>query len=146
VTFSQDCMDLVKLSEGCELNAYDDIAGIPTIGYGHTGLDVHLGLTWTQARADAQLACDLEIAAECVHALVKVPLTQGQFDALTDFVFNLGRGQLKRSTLLRRLNMGKYDVIPDELNRWTLAAGVPQPGLIRRRNAEAALWNKKEEA
>lgn len=151
MTYSQDCLDVAKEFEGCKLEAYDDLGGVPTIGYGHTGLDVHIGLIWTQAQADAQLAADLQIHCEQMQRAVKVLLTQGQTDALTDFVYNVGIGTFERSTLLATLNAGRYKAIPDLLchrdedDNWhgfVFAAGKVQSGLVRRRQAEIALWNK----
>jgi lysozyme len=152
MTFSEDCLDLVKRSEGCLLNSYQDVAGVLTIGFGHAGKDVKEGITWTQQQADLQLAADLEIAANAVSRLVLVPLTQGQFDALTDFCFNLGEGNLAGSTLLKLLNMSQYAnacrelVWQDEEGKyhgWVDAAGKVQPGLVTRRLAEQALWEKE---
>ena len=143
MTFSQDCIDLVKESEACSLKAYQDSVGIWTIGYGHTGPEVIAGTTWTESQALAQLAADLQTACEGMQALVTVPLTQGQVDALTDFTFNLGVGQLRHSTLLRKLNAGLIADAPKELLRWTLAGGKHLPGLMTRRQREVELWNKE---
>jgi len=142
VTYSQDCVDLVKQSEGCSLHAYRDAVGVLTIGYGHTGRDVKADSRWTQAQADAQLAADLQIACEGLMALVKVPLTQGQCDALTDFAFNMGLGNLGNSTLLRKLNAGYGEEVPSELLRWVYAGGEKLPGLVTRRQREVDLWRK----
>lgn len=142
MSFSQDCVDLVKSSEGCELKAYRDSADIWTIGYGHTGPEVVEGLEWTPAQAEAQLAADLQIACEGVLKWVTVSLTQGQLDALTDFAFNMGVGKLEHSTLLRKLNSGYRDEVPGELIRWVYSGGVKLPGLITRRQKECDLWGK----
>lgn len=152
MTFSDDCFALVKASEGCELHAYCDSVGVLTIGWGHTGKDVMADSRWTQAQADAQLAADLETACEQVQKLVTVPLTQGQLDALTDFVFNMGAERLKDSTLLKLLNMGHYDSACTQLywldgnnnpHGWIYAGGKILPGLVTRRQKEQALWNKQ---
>jgi lysozyme len=140
VNYSEDCFNLTKASEGCELNAYQDPVGIWTIGYGHTPAEK--GQQWTIAQAEAQLASDLQRAQEEMQALVKVPLTQGQTDALTDFVFNLGSGNLQTSTLLRKLNAGLYSEVPAELAKWVYGGGKILPGLQVRREKEIALWNK----
>lgn len=137
---SQACIDLVKASEGCRLTAYRDVAGILTIGYGSTG-GIKDGQTISQDEAETMLRSDLDEAAEQVSALVTVPLTQGQFDALTDFVFNLGAGRFRDSTLLRLLNQGKYAQASAQFPIWILAAGAPQPGLIKRRAAERKLFD-----
>jgi len=139
---SQACIDLVKASEGCRLTAYRDSVGILTIGYGSTG-GIKPGQTITQAEAEAMLVDDLDAAAEAVHKLVTVPLTQGQFDALCDFVFNLGEGRLRDSTLLRLLNQGKYGEAAAQFRFWVMAGGHPLPGLVKRRAAERALFEGK---
>jgi lysozyme len=136
---SQACVDLVKASEGCRLTAYRDSVGILTIGYGSTG-GIKPGQTITQAEAEAMLVDDLDAAAEAVHKLVTVLLTQGQFDALCDFVFNLGEGRLRDSTLLRLLNQGKYGEAAAQFRFWVMAGGHPLPGLVKRRAAERALF------
>lgn len=123
--------------EGCQLTAYPD-NGAFSIGYGHRG--VPEGTTWTEQQAEENLDDDLYGAAYAVSVLVKVPLTQGQFDALADFVYNLGSGKLAGSTLLRLLNNGEYDRVPAELRRWKYADGEVSQGLIQRRSGEVVLW------
>lgn len=140
MTFSSDCVDLVKQSEGCSLEAYQDAIGVWTVGWGHT--PAQAGEHWTQAEADAQLMADIGKACEHAQDLVTAPLTQGQIDALTDFTFNMGAGNLKTSTLLRKLNAGLYDEVPSELMRWIYAGGKVLPGLVTRRQREVQLWGK----
>ena len=143
MTYSQDCIDLVKQSEGFSAHPYKDSAGYGTVGYGHkikAGEDFEDGLT--VAEAEALMREDLDKAAAGVNELVKAKLTQGQFDALTDFVFNLGAGKLKDSTLLRKLNAGYGDEVPAELLRWVYAGGEKLPGLVTRRQRECDLWRK----
>ncbi len=94
-------MNHIKNWEGLRLKAYKCPAGVWTIGYGHTGPDVKPGGTITQAQADALLDKDTDDAESAVNTLVKVPLSQNQFDALVSFVFNTGIGSFKNSTLLR---------------------------------------------
>lgn len=136
---SQACVDLVKASEGLRLTAYRDSAGILTIGYGSTG-GIKPGQTITQAEAEEMLVDDLDEAAEGVRKLVTVPLTQGQFDALVSFTFNLGFGRLRDSTLLRLLNQRKYGEAAAQFKFWVMAAGETLPGLVKRRAAERALF------
>lgn len=136
---SQACIDLVKASEGCRLTAYRDAVGILTIGYGSTG-GIKEGQTITQEQAEAMLVDDLDAAADAVRKLVTVPLTQGQFDALCDFVFNLGEGRLRDSTLLRLLNQGRYGEAAAQFRFWVMAGGHPLPGLVKRRAAERAMF------
>lgn len=138
---SQACFDLVKSSEGFSATAYPD-NGAFSIGYGHRG--VPEGTVWTQEQADSALALDLSNVAAQVTAMVKVPLTQGQFDALCDFTFNLGSGALAGSTLLRLLNMGNYADAGLQILRWDMADGEHQKGLMARRQAELKLWNGEQ--
>jgi len=136
---SQACIDLVKASEGCRLTAYRDSVGILTIGYGSTG-GIKPGQTITQTEAEAMLVDDLDAAADAVVKMVTVSLTQGQFDALVDFVFNLGEGRLRDSTLLRLLNQERYDEAAAQLKFWVMAGGQQLPGLVTRRAAERAMF------
>jgi len=133
---------LIKKYEGCSLSAYLDPAGIPTIGYGHTGADVFMGLTISQFRAEALLAQDIATTGALVEDLVKVPLTDNQFAALVVFTFNVGAGRLQGSTLLELLNQGQYDQVPAQLARWNKINGQPSSALTARRNSEIALWNQ----
>lgn len=124
--------------EGCSLTAYPD-NGAYSIGYGHRG--VPAGTTWTIAQATNALDDDLYGAAYAVQCQVKVPLTQGQTDALADFVYNVGSGELAKSRLLGKLNAGLYEEVPAELMRWVYANGEPNEGLRARRAGEVILWN-----
>lgn len=130
---------LIKEYEGCRLTAYLCPAGIPTIGYGRTR-GVKLGDTCTQEQADDWLRDDLESVYSDIDALVEVPLTQGQFDALCSFVYNLGGPALRGSTLLRLLNAGDYEAARKQIPRWDKAGKVVLAGLTRRRAAEAAMF------
>jgi spore coat assembly protein SafA len=136
---SQSGLDLIKGFEGLRLSAYQDSAGVWTIGYGHTG-NVKPGDRITQAQADELLQKDTAWAQQAVRDQVKVPLTQGQFDALTSFTFNLGAGALAKSTLLSKLNAGDYGGAQAEFGKWVHAGGQVLQGLVRRRAAEAELF------
>lgn len=140
---SPACRVLVCSSEQRYLKAYLCPAGVPTIGWGHTK-GVKLGDTCSVQQADIWLSQDIEEAAGAVASLVKVPLTQGQFDALTDFVFNLGAGRLAGSTLLILLNKGRTDAAADQFQLWVHAKvdgkDVIEPGLVKRRTAEVAMF------
>lgn len=136
---SGTCRVLVRKFEGCRLQAYLCPAGIPTIGVGHTK-GVKIGDRCSQQQADLWLTQDLEDAAAVVATLVRVPLTQGQLDALTSFVFNLGVRRLAESTLLIMLNRGNYAAAADQFSRWVYAGGQKLKGLVDRRAAEAALF------
>ena len=139
---SQNCYDLIKNFEGCKLEAYPDPAthGEPiTIGVGHTG-GVKLGDVITQEQADEYLVSDVSHAANAVNQMVDENMTQGQFDALCSFAFNLGIGNLKNSTLLKKLNSGDIQGAADQFLVWNKAAGKVMAGLTRRREAERALF------
>jgi lysozyme len=137
-------LQLVKHFEGVRLTAYADPVGILTVGYGHTGPDVRRGMTITMAKADGLLRSDLGVAEAAVGALARVPLTPDQASALVSFAFNLGRGNLAASTLLRKLNAGDPAGAADEFARWVhgtiRGAKVVLPGLVRRRREERNLF------
>lgn len=142
-------MNLIGHSEGRYLKAYKCPAGIWTIGYGHTSAagspEVRPGMTITEDEAVSILQNDLEQYEGYVKRLVKVPLNQHQFDALVSFVFNVGPGNFQKSTLLKLLNRKQYDAVPAQLIRWTRANGKVLKGLVKRRQAEAALWSGVED-
>jgi lysozyme len=145
-TYSQDGLALTEQFEGCMLTAYQDQVGVWTIGYGHTGSDVHSGLTITQDQAEALLASDIAAAAVFVNQAVTVPLAQNEFDALVDFVFNLGRGAFAGSTLLKELNAGQFSNAAAQFALWSHAGGQVVAGLLRRRQAEMALFQQGSQA
>jgi lysozyme len=140
---SKEGLALIKKFEGFESRAYLCPAGVWTIGYGHTK-DVKEGDEWSQAHAEHMLEIELEEFCEYVNKMVKVPLEQYQFDALVAWVYNLGAGNFKESTLLRVLNQGDYDDVPHQIKRWNKAGGRVLQGLVRRREAEALLFQNKE--
>jgi len=147
---SQNGIDkLLKPFEGCKLRAYLCPAKVWTIGYGHTTAaghpDVAAGMTITQKQADAILAMDLVKFEAAVTGMVKVPLSQNQFDVLVDLAYNIGPGVLKTSTLMKRVNAEEFDRVPGELLKWTRGGGKVLPGLVRRRQAEVAMWGVAEE-
>ncbi len=144
LTYGSQGLALTEQSEGLHLKAYQDSVGVWTIGYGHTGPDVHAGLTITQEQASDLLLQDVGTAVATVNRLVTVPLTQNQFDALVDFVFNLGSGNFAKSTLLRELNAGNTAAAAAQFLVWNRAGGVVLPGLTRRRQAEAELFETAE--
>ena len=141
-TYSEVCIALVKSFEGCDLTGYPDVRGVPTIGYGHTGPSVKIGDVITQEQADAYLALDLDRAAHVIQLWTAIPLTQNQFDALTDFQYNTGGFQ--GSTLHRLLNQGNILGAADQFMVWDKAEIngqlVALPGLTLRRAAERALF------
>jgi GH24 family phage-related lysozyme (muramidase) len=134
-------LDLIKRSEGFRAQEYRDVAGFSTIGYGHRIVDGEsFPAGVSEEQASALLLADVCTAEKAVARLVCVPITQGQFDALVDFTFNLGAGRLAGSTLLRELNAGQVDSAGQLLLVWSYAAGVVNSGLLARREAELALW------
>ena len=135
---------LIKAHEGLRLTAYTDPVGVWTIGYGHTTAagppKVERGVKITEAGADAILRQDLAKFEKYVTDAVKVPLNQNEFDALVSWTFNLGPSNLRSSTLLRKLNAGDRAGAADEFMKWTKAGGKTLPGLVKRREAERALF------
>lgn len=130
--------------EGKRLTAYQDVAGIWTIGYGHTSAagapKVVAGMKISDQEAVRILRADLAKFEKRVSDLVKVPLTDNQYAALVSFDFNTG--SLHKSTLLKKLNGGDYGAVPAELMKWVNAGGKRVQGLVNRRAAEAGLWAK----
>ena len=133
--------DLLKFFEGCELVAYQDSVGVWTIGYGHTK-GVHAGMSITQEEAEQMLLTELEEYEGYIEKYVTVPLTQNQFDALVVWVYNLGPTNFRRSTLLKELNSGNYTAAGNEITKWNKAGGKVLAGLVKRREAEAELFNE----
>lgn len=140
MTPSSACLDLIRSFEGLRLRAYLCPAGVWTIGYGATGPDIREGLVWTPAQATERLKRDLAVFATGVSRLAP-RTTQGQYDALVSFAFNLGLGALRDSTLLRLHNEGKYADAAKQFARWNKAGGRVLGGLTRRRAAEATLYS-----
>ena len=138
--YSKNGLHLTEQFEGCRLTAYPDpgTGGDPwTIGYGHTGSDVHVGLTITQEQAEELLMKDVQKAANDVKAKVTTDITQEEFDALVDFVFNCGAGNFNGSTLLKKINAGDMEGASHEFEKWDMAAGKHMAGLLKRRHSEA---------
>jgi|TARA_R110000787_G_scaffold237170_1_gene343619 lysozyme len=140
---SSEGISLIKKFEGCELEAYKCAAGVWTIGYGHTK-DVTEGMEITQAEAETMLKDELLDYCNYVDMYVQVPLEQNQFDALVSWTYNLGPTNLKSSTMLKVLNTGKYEDVPEQIKRWNKANGKMLDGLIRRREAESLMFQNKE--
>ena len=140
---SEEGKALIKQFEGCELEAYLCPAGKWTIGYGHTK-NVQKDDHWSQHYAETMLDIELEEYEGYINDLVTVPLQQHQFDALVAWVYNLGVGNLLSSTLLVKLNAVEDEDVPHEIQRWNKAAGEVLEGLVRRRKAEALLFEGKD--
>lgn len=139
---SNSTVELVKQFEGLRLAAYRCSSNVCTIGYGHTGPDVHSGLKISAERAERLLRSDLERFARAVNReFAGVPLNRNQFAALVSFAFNVGERNLAQSTLARKVKANPAD--PDirrEFSRWIYSRGRVSLGLQRRRLAEANLY------
>lgn len=138
--YSDNGYKLTKEFEGCRLLAYADGGGVWTIGHGHTK-GVKKGDLITAEGAQRFLEFDVMDAVDAVNKLVKVQLTQNEFDALVDFVFNLGVGAFSTSTLLRKLNKGDFEGAVNEFLRWDHDNGKVVAGLTRRCKARKDLFN-----
>jgi lysozyme len=130
--------------EGYCAHAYICPAGRATIGYGHAGRDVQMGTTITLAAAEELLDHDIADVEAIVRALVKVPLNENQLAALICFAFNVGTGNLRNSTLLKKVNAHDFDGAALEFSRWNKGGGKELAGLTRRRAAEHDLFVKPE--
>ncbi len=137
---SEKGFDLIRKYEGLQLAAYVCPGGKLTIGYGHTGPDVTEGRRINAEEANALLEHDVERFERAVNELVRVPMTQGMFDALISFSFNLGAGSLKSSTLLKKLNADDREGAADEFLKWNKAKGKVLAGLTARRESERELF------
>lgn len=149
LSISKAGLELIAGFEGWRSTLYDDVADNCTIGYGHL---VHAGPTNAADRSGpfgkgitkdqglALLKADTDSKANAVKQCVTVPLNQGQFDALVSFAYNVGAGNLRGSTLLKKLNAGDYAGAAREFGNWTKAGGKVLAGLQRRRAAEEAMF------
>jgi lysozyme len=131
MNMSEKGLSLLTQREGSRTKAYKDTKGIWTIGVGHTGPDVTASLVWTEQQVVDALRKDVHIAEKAIIDSVKVFLTQNQFDALCSFIFNVGVGAFKRSTLLKVLNLGNYTEAAKQFDRWNIP-----PEIVGRRTSE----------
>lgn len=136
---SQSIKTKITAWEGCRLAAYRCPSGVPTIGYGHTGADVYLGLTISQERAEKLFDADIARFARHVEKLLSgISLTGNQFDALVSLAYNIGAGAFELSTLLSKVRRDPNDhTIRAEFAKWVHGGGKVLPGLVKRRTAEA---------
>lgn len=132
-------IEIIKRYEGLRLKTYKCPAGVLTIGYGHTKT-AKQGQVITEDYAVELLRLDIADAERAVNKYVKAPINQNQFDALSSFVFNLGSGNFRSSTLLKKLNARDYLGAANEFKRWNKAGGKVLNGLVRRRESEANLF------
>ena len=131
MNMSDKGLKLLMLREGFRLRSYKDTKGIWTIGVGHTGPEVVEGLVWTDAQVLDALRKDIVITEKCLNDTVVVLLGQDQIDALCSFVFNVGVGAFRRSTMLRFINKGMMKEAAGEFDRWHIP-----PEITSRRNSE----------
>lgn len=140
---SENCKKLIRKFEGLKLNAYKCPSGKLTIGYGHTH-NVKPNDKITIETAEKLLENDIKICEKTLSRLCNVQLSQNQYDACIDFIFNLGEGNFAKSTLLKLLNEKKYIETANQFERWILDSNnKPLEGLKRRRRAEKELFLKK---
>ena len=142
--YSKNGLHLTESFEGCRLTSYPDpgTGGSPwTVGYGHTGSDVHPNMTITKEQAEELLMQDVQKSEMTVANKIHTDITQDEFDALVDFVFNVGAGNFAGSTLLKKINAGDMKGAALEFEKWDMAAGRHMAGLLRRRQAEEKLFD-----
>ncbi len=142
---SYNGVQFLKQWEGFKAEAYKETGGVWTIGYGTTkwlGKPVEQGMTITEKEAELALQVDLAWAQTAVNQLVRVSLTQNMFDALVSFVYNVGETAFSKSTLLRLLNQGNYTEVSKQFERWKFDNGKVVKGLLARREAERALFQR----
>lgn len=142
---NQATVDLVKEFEGLELHAYRDPVGVVTIGYGYTnragfGPGVEMGDVWTEEQADNMLWKGLEVFANQIRPMFKREATPNQFGAFLSLAYNIGPGAFGKSTALRRFNAGDDEGAAEALTWFNKAGGKVLRGLVRRREAERALF------
>ena len=133
----------LKEREGFKADAYKDVAGIWTIGYGTTKIDgkpVEQGMSCTREQADVWLYKDLAWAQTAVNQLARQILKQNQYDALVSFVYNIGESAFSKSTLLRKLNANDFIGAAAEFLRWDIAGGQHSKGLLARRLLEQDMF------
>lgn len=141
-------INLIKQFEGCRYSPYRDSVGLWTVGYGHLigdGKSLPSGdnRVFTQKEIDDFLVNDLMHVESGISVLIRVPITQNQFDALCSFCYNLGVGTLQKSTLLKDINSSLWDAAANDILKFHFAGGVSLPGLVKRRQAEHDLFIKE---
>lgn len=142
MTYSDELREFIKRWEGGPFLAphWDAIGRVWDIAWGHVLTESEESRPITQDEAEMLLDWDLHFANDAVCSLVTFPVAQCQFDALVSWTYNLGVGNLKKSTLLKRVNAGDFDGAAEEFPKWANAGGRPIVGLARRRAAERAIF------
>lgn len=138
-------LELIKKFESCKLTAYkvDKAEKYYTIGYGHYGADVKKDMKISRKRADEIFLKDITYFEECVRSCVKVPITQSMFNALVSFTYNVGYGNLKKSSLLKYVNKCKFEKASKEFKKWNKCGGKVLKGLVKRRLLEKAEFERQ---
>lgn len=136
---SENGFNLIKKYEGLRLSAYKCPAGVWTIGYGHTN-NVRPDDIITETQAAELFLRDVLDVEGAINRLVTKTLTQGQYDALVSFIFNLGSGRFAKSTLRRLINEGNFEGAAKQFGRWVYANEKKLPGLVKRREEERQLF------
>lgn len=136
---------LINPLEGTKYVPYLDVVGVPTVCTGHTGPDIIMGKTYTEAECQALLNKDLRAVANQIDPLIKRPIPDTTRAALYSFAYNVGAGAFRQSTLLKKINAGDTVGACNELRRWTYAGGKQWKGLMNRREIErdVCLWSQK---
>ena len=136
IAVSGACIACIAFYEGFVDHTYNDAVGVKTIGYGHTGSDVKANQKVTRTEARALLVKDADAHWKAIRQYIKVPLYQYEADAFTSLAYNIGVGNFRRSSLLKKLNKGDYAGACKAIKSWVYAGGKKLPGLVKRREAE----------
>lgn len=139
ITASEKAYSLIRNFEGLRLKAYKCSAGKYTIGYGHTNR-VKSWERITPEYAEELLKRDIESIEKELSAIISVDLNQNQMDAIISFVFNVGVGNFRSSTLYRRIQAKRFDDVPNQMKRWIYCRNKILNGLVKRREVEAKLF------
>jgi lysozyme len=140
LSYSEAGLDLTEGFEGLRLEAYEDVGGVWTIGYGHTK-DVYPGMIITQEEAESFLYEDIQFAVNTANKFISYQLTQNQFDAVVDLIYNIGISAFSTSTMLKFINSGQLAKAALEFSKWDHVHGKVIAGLSKRRQAEYELFN-----
>ena len=132
---------LIKEFEGCRLDAYEDQGGVPTIGWGQTGPSVQMGMTISQSQADEWLTEQIQNVSTSLSRMLTNPINENQFAACVSLAYNIGLGNFASSSARQLINIGALADVPVHIGMWNEVNHAVDPGLVRRRNAEIALWN-----
>lgn len=136
-------LDLIKKFEGCRLQAYQDVSGIWTVGWGQTGPWIDESTMLSQAQADTLLERELKKKEEAMSRIVIAPTTENEWAALVSLAYNIGIGAFANSTLLRYLNSDQKGLVPEQFLVWCKVKKKVIPSLLARRQTEKELYETK---